>query len=325
MKIFKDCTEDQITQAAQALMHGHLVAFPTETVYGLGADASNISAVSRVYDLKGRPKDHPLIVHISSVNHITQWASEIPDYAFELAAKFWPGPMTLILPKTDLAKDFLTGNQNNVGLRIPSHPVALELLKKFESLGGKGIAAPSANKFGAVSPTTVEAVVEEFINENVTELMILDGGHSSIGLESTIIDCSRKTPSIVRPGAITQNMIKKIANSIAVDSSLVSQLKAPGKFIGHYAPRTKVVLDIKPEVGDGLIALQEFETPNNVVRLAAPKSLEEFAKQLYSAMRLGDELKVLRIIIIQPKNVQIGTAIRDRISKAANKTQTFKK
>jgi len=325
MKIFKDCTEDQITQAAQALMHGHLVAFPTETVYGLGADASNISAVSRVYDLKSRPKDHPLIVHISSVNHITQWASEIPDYAFELAARFWPGPMTLILPRTDLAKDFLTGNQNNVGLRIPSHPVALELLRKFESLGGKGIAAPSANKFGAVSPTTAEAVVEEFFNENVKELMILDGGHSSIGLESTIIDCSRKTPSIVRPGAITQNMIEKITNSMAVDLSLESQLKAPGKFIVHYAPRTKVVLDIKPEVGDGLIALQEFETPKNVVRLAAPKSLEEFAKQLYSAMRLGDELKVLRIVIIQPKNVQIGTAIRDRIRKAANKTQTFKK
>jgi L-threonylcarbamoyladenylate synthase len=245
MKFFKDHTEDQITQAAQALMHGHLVAFPTETVYGLGADASNASAVSRVYEVKGRPKDHPLIVHISSVNQITHWASEIPDYAFELAANFWPGPMTLILPRTELAKDFLTGNQNNVGLRIPSHPVALELLRKFEELGGKGIAAPSANRFGAVSPTTANAVIQElgeYLNESD---LILDGDQSLVGIESSIIDCTKAIPCILRPGSVTSEMIIDLINLDVSQISSDRNLRTAGMHVSHYAPNAKVVFDEK--------------------------------------------------------------------------------
>jgi L-threonylcarbamoyladenylate synthase len=158
MTIISDCTETAIKDAATSLIKGDLVAFPTETVYGLGADATNKNAAGRIYAVKGRPKGHPLIVHISSLENLDKWARDIPEFAVKLACTFWPGPMTLILPRTDLAKDFITGDQDNVGVRIPSHTVALALLKQFESQGGLGVAAPSANRFGAVSPTTATAV-----------------------------------------------------------------------------------------------------------------------------------------------------------------------
>jgi tRNA threonylcarbamoyl adenosine modification protein (Sua5/YciO/YrdC/YwlC family) len=161
MEFISNCTADAILNAAKALKDGHLVAFPTETVYGLGADATNAKAISRIYSVKGRPTDHPLIVHISSINKLADWATDLPDYAIKLAREFWPGPMTLILPRSEMAKDFITGGQNNVGLRVPDQPIALALLRMFEELGGKGVAAPSANKFGAVSPTTAEDVNEE--------------------------------------------------------------------------------------------------------------------------------------------------------------------
>ena len=161
MEIIANMTEGVIKKAAKALKDGHLVAFPTETVYGLGADATNEKAVARIYSVKGRPADHPLIVHISSINKINEWAVDIPEYALKLARDFWPGPMTLILKRSDLAKNFITGGQDNVGVRVPSHPLAFELLNEFEKLGGLGIAAPSANRFGAVSPTSSKAVVEE--------------------------------------------------------------------------------------------------------------------------------------------------------------------
>ena len=169
MSIISNCTATAIKDAAIALIEGELVAFPTETVYGLGADATNKDAISRIYKVKGRPVGHPLIVHISSLVNLDKWARDIPDYAVNLARVFWPGPMTLILPRTDLAKDFITGDQDNVGIRIPSHSVALALLKEFESLGGLGVAAPSANRFGAVSPTTASAVeieLADFLSRN---------------------------------------------------------------------------------------------------------------------------------------------------------------
>jgi L-threonylcarbamoyladenylate synthase len=315
MKIFKDCTEDQITQAAQALIDGHLVAFPTETVYGLGADASNASAVSRVYEVKGRPKDHPLIVHISSVNQFSHWASEIPDYAFELAMRFWPGPMTLILPRTDLAKDFLTGNQNSVGLRIPSHPVAIELLRKFEELGGKGIAAPSANKFGAVSPTSANDVEDE-LGESLNEFdLIIDGGTCEIGIESTIIDCTRKDPVILRPGFLTELAItEEFKLRISLDNSTI---KHSGNLQNHYSPKAKVAINKTPSPGDGLIALSHVLTPNNVTRLISPTNNNEFANQLYFAFRQGDRLGLSHISVLLPDNIDLGTAIIDRVLKAA--------
>jgi L-threonylcarbamoyladenylate synthase len=317
MKFFKDCTGDEITQAAKALIEGHLVAFPTETVYGLGADASNSAAVSRIYEVKGRPKDHPLIVHVSSLNQMELWTSEIPDYALILARTFWPGPMTLILPRSPLAKDFITGNQKSIGLRIPLHEAALELLNKFESLGGKGIAAPSANKFGAVSPTTAEAVLEElgdYLNEND---LILDGDQSLVGIESSIIDCTNAIPNILRPGSITSEMIKCLVNLDVSQTTSKKYIRTPGMLESHYAPIAKVVFDdiIKP--GDGMIALASVPTPLKVVRLAAPNSLEEFARNLYQSFRKADSLKLERISIVLPEGEGLATAIRDRVMRAA--------
>lgn len=318
MKIFKDCTEDQITQAAQALIDGHLVAFPTETVYGLGADASNASAVSRVYEVKGRPKDHPLIVHISSVKQITYWASEIPDYALELARTFWPGPMTLILLRSPLAKNFITGNQNSVGLRIPSHTAALELLSKFESLGGKGIAAPSANKFGAVSPTTADAVIQElgeYLNESD---LILDGDQSLVGIESSIIDCTKDVPCILRPGSITSEMIKSILNLDVSYGNSNGHIRTSGMHSSHYAPNAKVVIDEQLQHGDGLIALSEVLTPAGITRLASPENVEAFAKDLYQALRKADLIGLERVSIFLPKGDGLEIAIRDRVVRAAS-------
>ncbi len=317
MKIFKDCTEDQITQAAQALIDGHLVAFPTETVYGLGADASNASAVSRVYEVKGRPKDHPLIVHIYSQNQMAQWTSEIPDYALELAKTFWPGPMTLILPRSPLAKDFITGGQNSVGLRIPSHPLALKLLRKFESLGGKGIAAPSANRFGAVSPTTAEAVIQElgeYLKEND---LLLDGDQSFVGIESSIIDCTKDVPCILRPGSITPEMIKVVLNLNVSQVNSYGYLRTSGMHLSHYAPNTKVVIDEQLQHGDGLIALSEVPTPAGVTRLASPENVEAFAKDLYQALRKADLIGLKRVSIFLPKGDGLEIAIRDRVVRAA--------
>jgi L-threonylcarbamoyladenylate synthase len=317
MKIFKDCTEDQITQSAQALIDGRLVAFPTETVYGLGADASNASAVSRVYEVKGRPKDHPLIVHISSVNQMAYWTSKIPDYALDLARTFWPGPMTLILPRSLFAKDFITGSQNSIGLRIPSHPLALKLLRKFESLGGKGIAAPSANRFGAISPTTAEAAIQElgkYLKEND---LILDGDQSLVGIESTIIDCTKAVPCILRPGSITLEMIKDVINLDISQVNSDGHLRTPGMHVSHYAPNAKVVFDEKIQPGDGLIALAAVPTPAKVTRLASPNSVEEFARDLYQALRKADSLGLERISIILPKGEGLATAIRDRVVRAA--------
>jgi L-threonylcarbamoyladenylate synthase len=175
MSIISNCTESVIKNAATSLMEGNLVAFPTETVYGLGADATNKDAIARIYKVKGRPIGHPLIVHISSLGNLDKWARDIPEYAVKLARAFWPGPMTLILPRTDLAKDFITGGQNNVGIRVPSHSIALELLKEFENQGGLGVAAPSANRFGAVSPTTASAVEIELVDFLSENDQILDG------------------------------------------------------------------------------------------------------------------------------------------------------
>ena len=317
MKIFKDCIEDQITQAAQALMDGHLVAFPTETVYGLGADASNASAVSRIYEVKGRPKDHPLIVHISSVNQFTHWASEIPDYAFELATRFWPGPMTLILPRSPLAKDFITGNQNNVGLRVPANPIALNLLSRFEEFGGLGVVAPSANRFGAVSPTSAGDVVEEIGADLNFQDFILDGGQCSVGIESTIIDCSTSVPSILRPGAITHEEISKITR-LRILNENINKIKSPGSMDSHYAPKAVVKLDVEAMPGDGFIAMAEIPTPEGAIRLSAPLTSEHYARELYAALRLGDQKKLMTIVVIQPKGNGIEEGIRERLIKSAN-------
>ena len=319
MEFISKCTADTISNAAQALIDGHLVAFPTETVYGLGADATNEKAVSRIYSVKGRPVGHPLIVHISSINKLDQWATGIPDYAIKLAREFWPGPMTLILPRTDLAKDFITGGQNNVGLRVPDQPIALALLKKFEELGGQGIAAPSANRFGAVSPTTAEAVGDELGDYFGSNDLVLDGGQCSVGVESTILDCTRNEPRVLRPGAITEEMIEQSLGKKTVHVERVLETKAPGLMDSHYAPKAIISLNSIASPGEGFLALSEFQTPTGAIRLASPGSLEQYARELYLALRSADQQGLKRVAVLVPEGVGLAEAIRDRVTKAANR------
>ncbi len=323
-QFLSNCSVDALSTAAQSLRKGSLVAFPTETVYGLGADAANAQAVARIYEVKGRPADHPLIVHIADLKYIEQWISEIPEYAIALARKFWPGPMTLILRRSELAKDFITGGQDTVGIRIPDNSLALGLLEAFHKLGGVGIAAPSANRFGQVSPTTAEAVQEELGSYLSDTDLVLDGGQSEVGVESTIIDCTGELPRILRPGAITIEMIEEVSGLKVSDltdkkSDVFKQedIRVSGSLENHYAPKAKVFLDQQPVDGSGFIALENIITPDGVIRLAAPESVEEFARVLYSALREGDHQNLDSIYITQPTGEGLAVAIRDRLSRSS--------
>ena len=321
MSIISNCTTTAINDAAATLIKGHLVAFPTETVYGLGADATNESAVERIYKVKCRPKGHPLIIHISSIDYLGKWARDIPEYALKLARTFWPGPMTLILPRTELAKDFITGGQDNVGLRIPAHTVALALLKEFESQGGLGVAAPSANRFGAISPTIAEDVLLELSDNLEPTDLILDGGPSLVGVESTIVNCTQSIPTILRPGAVTPALINSLlALSVELNTqSLGNKIKAPGLLESHYAPVAKVFLTGTPKAGCGFIALASIKTPKGAIRLASPKNNTEYAQILYQALRLADFKKLEQVFIIQPEGADIAVAINDRLKRCAYK------
>jgi L-threonylcarbamoyladenylate synthase len=313
-----ECSTNSIKAAAKSVADGHLVAFPTETVYGLGADATNQSAVAKIYKAKGRPADHPLIVHIASIDAIGDWAEGISEYAINLARDFWPGPMTLIFKRSGLAKDFVTGNQETVGLRVPNQPIALALLKEFEKLDGKGIAAPSANRFGAVSPTTAQAVKDELANYlDEANDVILDGGPCQVGVESTIIDCTSDAPQILRLGAITKEMIAQSTGLLVVDEP-TSDIRVSGSLESHYAPNAKVVLDKNPKSGDGFIAFDSIPTPAGAIRLAAPSSVEGFARELYSALRFADAQGLTKVCVIQPEGDGLAAAIRDRLMRAAN-------
>ena len=310
------CTADALTNAALLLKAGTLVAFPTETVYGLGADATNPDAVARIYSVKGRPADHPLIVHIAGMQDMGEWSEDIPDYAIDLARSFWPGPMTLILKRSELAKDFITGGQETVGLRVPDHTLALAFLNEFKKIGGSGVAAPSANRFGHVSPTTAEAVHEELGEYLDAEDLILNGGASMVGVESTIIDCTASAPRILRPGAITVEMIEAVTGVKVENRDDV--IRVSGSLENHYAPEAQVVLDGHPRPGDGLIALNSYPTPEGAIRLASPINNEDFARQLYSALREGDAQGIDQVVVIQPDGGDIAIAIRDRLGRAAN-------
>jgi len=225
--------------------------------------------------------------------------------------------MTLILPRTDLAKDFITGGQNNVGLRVPANPLALALLKKFEDLGGQGIAAPSANRFGAVSPTTAEAVSEE-LNEYLQDNeLILDGGQCLVGIESTIVDCTGTTPKVLRPGAITEEMIEQALEKKSEKNFEKLEIKAPGLMNSHYAPKAKISLNSIPEPGEGFLALSQFQTPVGVMRLASPSTLEQYARDLYAALRSADQQGLAKVAVQLPEGFGIAEAIRDRLTKAA--------
>ena len=309
------CTVETLVRAAHALRSGSLVAFPTETVYGLGADASDAKAVGRIYQVKGRPKDHPLIVHVANMQAIEDWVEDVPDFAISLARAFWPGPMTLILKRSALAEDFITGGQETVGLRVPNHPIALALLHEFQKLGGKGIAAPSANRFGHVSPTSADAVISELAKYLTSVDLILDGGLSLVGVESTIIDCTSELPKILRPGAITEEMIMDTTNlSVEKPGGII---RVSGSLEKHYSPRAKVILDIEPKAGDGFIAIAGIKTPDGVIRLAEPRDDEDFARLLYSALRKADDSSLARVIVQQPVGGGIAIAIRDRLLRAS--------
>jgi len=320
MAIISSCTASTLKNAAASLRSGNLVAFPTETVYGLGVDAINKDAVAHLYQVKGRPCDHPLIIHISSMANLDKWTREIPEYAIEFARTFWPGPMTLILPRTNLAKDFITGNQDSVGIRVPSHPIATALLTEFEDQGGLGVAAPSANRFGKVSPTTADAVFEELSGYLSRTDLILDGGPCQVGVESTIINCTQDIPEILRPGAITANMVSDLiglqVNQIATGSNK-STIKAPGLLQSHYAPKAKVLLSTTPNPGDGFIALSEIPTPPGAIRLASPKNNKEYAQLLYQTLRLADTKQLPNVIVIPPTGDDLAIAICDRLEKCA--------
>ena len=310
-------TPEAIRAASASLISGNLVAFPTETVYGLGADAINQDAVARIYQTKARPLSHPLIVHIATPSNVVKWARNIPDDAFKLANAFWPGPLTLILSRTSLAKNFVTGGQEKIGIRVPSHPVALALLKDFEKQGGFGVAAPSANRFGAVSPTTAGDVNLELGEYLRNSDVILDGGKCLVGIESTIIDFTQKKPIILRPGKISKELINEILGfSVEVVSSK-NDTKVSGLLDSHYSPKAKVFLSGLPMPGDGYIALAKNKTPTGVIRLSSPDNNEEYAQMLYSAFRLADSKNIENIFAIPAEGEGIADAINDRLRKAA--------
>ena len=314
-QFLSNCTVDALDQAALALKNGALIAFPTETVYGLGADALNSKAVARIYEVKGRPSDHPLIVHIPSMDSLEIWTSDIPTFAISLARDFWPGPMTLVLPRSDIAQDFITGGQETVGLRVPAHPLALGLLNSFKKLGGLGVAAPSANRFGQVSPTSAQAVEDEIGKYLLPSDFILDGGHALVGVESTIIDCTAISPQILRHGAITKEMIEESTSLSVVDEEIHTRVS--GSLEKHYSPKAEVILNAMAEPGEGFIAFSSIPTAKGAIRLASPTNIDEYARFLYAALRSADAQGIKRIAVVPPEGGGLAFAIRDRLLRAS--------
>jgi L-threonylcarbamoyladenylate synthase len=311
-------------EAIRALALGHLAALPTETVYGLGGRADDPHAVARIYATKGRPADHPLIAHVASATALDSWGRDVPDYARHLADAFWPGPMTLVVPRTSRAKDFITGGQDSVAIRVSSHPVMAAVITGLAVETADphiAIAAPSANRFGRVSPTSAEHVVAELAGFLGAQDVVLDAGPCLVGVESSIIDCTGDHPRLLRPGAITAEQVSAVTG---LPTSLDSTIRASGTLASHYAPTATVEI-VEPDAlqpGDatcGLLALAQVPTPSGVVRLSAPGTMEEYAAVLYRALREADALRLARVLVVLPPDTGIGTAIRDRISRAAHR------
>jgi L-threonylcarbamoyladenylate synthase len=248
-----------------------------------------------------------------------QWVDDVPEYAIELGRDFWPGPMTLIFKRSSIAQDFITGGQDTIGIRVPDHVVALALLEAFYNLGGRGVAAPSANRFGHVSPTTAAAVSDELSEYMKPEDQLLDGGPSTVGVESTIIDCTGEVPRILRPGAITAEMIEQSTGLTPTQAIATSdeEIRVSGSLEKHYSPAATVILDQSPVAGQGYIAPSRRVTPTGVNRLAAPKNLDEFARDLYAALRKADEMGLTEVVVEQPQGDGLAIAIRDRLERAS--------
>ena len=314
-------------EAALRLRDGRLVAIPTETVYGLAARADDPHAVARIYAAKGRPADHPLIVHVADASALDHWAASIPDYARALAEEFWPGPMTLVVKRSDRAGDFITGGQDSVAVRVSSHPLMDEILRALIQLTDDqsiGIAAPSANRFGRVSPTSAQHVHDEFADIIGDDDYILDGGESSVGVESTIIDCTDEIPRLLRAGAITVDDIERVTG---IRPGMTSTVRASGTLESHYAPVADVVITdheglAASHVTDvarvGVLALASIETPVGMVRLSAPASNDEYAHVLYAALREADALQLTTVLAVLPDESGLGAAVIDRLKRAAH-------
>ena len=309
---------DEVRRAAHILRAGGLVAFPTETVYGLGADASSAPAVARLYAVKGRPSDHPVIVHFAAAESAFAWTRDATSAAQELAARFWPGPLTLVLRRSALAKDFVTGGEDTIGVRVPAHPVAHALLEAF----GGGIAAPSANRFGRVSPTTA-AHVRADLGADVD--LVLEGGASEVGIESTIVDLSRGAPVLLRPGRITQEEIEAaLGKRVALRDA--SAPKHPGGLERHYAPATPVrlvpshALDREIAALGARAAVLAFSRPDERVDywLRMPRDAVGYARRLYGALRELDEARCDAILIEAPPSEPQWHAVLDRLQRAAS-------
>ena len=314
-------SEKEIEKAAEILRAGGLVAFPTETVYGLGADASNPAAVKKIFAAKGRPADHPLIVHIADMSELKHWAAEVPRAAWLLAEKFWPGPLTMVLKRSPQVNDLISGGQNTIGLRVPGHPVAQKLLKAF----GGGIAAPSANRFGRLSPTTAEHVREEL--GDAVEI-ILDGGACDVGIESTIVDLTCEPPAILRPGRVSAQQIAD-ALLVPLGEAAVDRPRVPGSLASHYAPRTPLKI-VDPDEIESYVRRDVVPPPVAVLARrgrprdskvalwqVAPETPEEYARLLYGTLRRLDDARCRLIVVEALPQLPEWTAVRDRLDRAA--------
>jgi L-threonylcarbamoyladenylate synthase len=318
-------TADAIAAAAARLRAGGLVAFPTETVYGLGGDAGNAAAVQRIFEAKGRPADHPVIVHLADIDDLTRWARDVPERALALARAFWPGPLTLILPKAAQVLGVVTGGQDSVGLRVPAHPVARALLAAFARLGGHGIAAPSANRFGHVSPTTATHVADDL---GAAVDVILDGGASEVGIESTIVSFAGDAPMLLRPGGIGPEAIGRVLG-FPLQAADGSAPRASGTLASHYAPHTRTLL-VRADALHAMLAQHETREERigvlaRSVRepegfdgawIIAPRDPTGYAHALYANLRA---LEASRADVILVESIPITPewlAVGDRLSRA---------
>lgn len=321
MNLLPACAPD-VNQAAALLRAGGLVAFPTETVYGLGADARNPAAVARIFSAKGRPADHPLIVHLADAEQLTLWARDIPETAWRLAAAFWPGPLTLVLPRMAGVPDAVTGGLDTVGLRVPAHPMVLALLAAFDG----GIAAPSANRYGRVSPTSAEDVREE-LGDAVD--LVLDGGRCAVGIESTIVDLSSATPRMLRPGAITERALRRVLGRRLAKTG-DTHVRSPGRKPSHYSPQARVVLASSDNVRQQVEAWRQHgqragvlaphrptALPDDVTWLHLAGGFREQAHALYRRLREADHLGLQVLVVVMPEDTGLGHALRDRLRRAA--------
>jgi L-threonylcarbamoyladenylate synthase len=315
-------SQAELEAAVDALRDGELVAFPTETVYGLGANASNPAAVRKVYELKGRPPSHPVIVHIDQQKYLKRWVREVTPEAEKLASAFWPGPLTLVLPRSEQVHDVITGGQDSVAIRIPSHPMARQLLDAF----GGGIAAPSANRYGRLSATRAEHVQDEFGD---AVKVILDGGECQVGLESTIVSCLDGSVRLLRPGSITLGQLRATVGEVLIGADNATP-RVPGSTAAHYSPGTPLTIvpageldalaEAQSEGGQRIAVLAQrlpLKTYQYVTWINAGKRAEAFGHDLYANLRTLDKAGCARILVQEVPGDERWDAIRDRLARAA--------